>query len=1248
MDEVDAAIDLGPENDQQLARLRRALILGSGFQLVFLEISHPSLRTEVLRRLREWSGIDGVPALKVVMTRPGRDPIAALQGVAAGAILVGIDQFIEVHGAGHELAVSDHSRSESEAADSASKDPVEQTITTLNWYRDQLPSLVTGPLVLVLTPDGLRQLFVHAPDLLAWRSHTTRITTPGPIDLEVRPQLSRRASLEEKAWLERMIASSAANLERPLARVLPGWLIRLGEIDAREGGNVWKHMFARAEELAAGRRGILFRLELARERRALDEERYEEAEIHEGRAAEQVSDSLDTNQEWESARGTPGWGTGRREPGWVSHDAVFAELRIVRAERLLCIGEGEQAATVAESALRSARASGDLALVIGALGVMASVAAQRGDLLEATTRFSEMRDVARFARDHAAELFAMTRLAELGPELVGTRQMFLDALSLMQDDDHEARARAAIGLARHDLIMSRNLDEAERILSELEPLSELQPKTRIRVHVARGSVATARDDHGAALGAYRMAWDEQQRVVPPSRQHARISVLLGEAALRGGDVEVARGAYQRAAEIALVLADRQLVATARRGLARIETGETGRAASDDVNLRHASGDTLAWTSTTYLPIAASPTTNTKENHVVDVMSDDELAALESEFVALDAPGDAPERLDLLDRLARVYARLGRRRDAGLCFSRAVWEAGPGDAQARLDAWIAADLGGVEVDAGLARALELSTPTQDDVRLVAALAVRAGPEVENELARVQRWLDDHDGELDTRTLWLARVGLAGLVGGDARGLAHARDRILSRLAGGLTVERELPAFLRLAERKGAVGNATGEQLSIALEELSQRIARTRRRRLPVEAPAQYTGAYVNLQLGYGFARIGKHERARELVAEARNGLARVATDPVHAYLVAAFTARVDQAIAGVPPETPLPGALRAQFGALDSVSRYKVDRLREASRILEPIERPDAIGAFSQRQNDSRGPEFAALRGLTDPRVRARAVDALVVTAVASEPHRERLLDGIFDVLLELPESEAVPILVRAWPLVAQLPEARRAVLYAAALVVAGHFGRAELVPELLALLGAAIRVVVGPDLERVLQHSLRALRRIGLRNEIAALLADAEHALPVSGPAVLHGRLALAAGLAFLGNATRALLIFQQARSALNEDFSALSDARRDGPRPGLTRPLELTRALALAYAQAPLGTALAGIAELAGHLREITDGFGTNSHYCLSVLHFVESLVLGITSDDLVLGEAGRRFVEDDEHLIRRRLHRDLRGSSR
>jgi hypothetical protein len=577
----------------------------------------------------------------------------------------------------------------------------------------------------------------------------------------------------------------------------------------------------------------------------------------------------------------------------------------------------------------------------------------------------------------------------------------------------------------------------------------------------------------------------------------------------------------------------------------------------------------------------------------------------------------------------VYARLGRRRDAGLCFARAVWEAPAETQSARLDAWIAADLAGKPIAFALDTALALAVPDGDDVRLVAALAARAHPAIAKDPHRATRWLDDHDGELDARTLWLSRLGLANLAGGDTLGLAHARDRVLARLAGGLPVERELPAFLRFAGRTGALGNASGDQLQQALDDLAERIARTKRKRTSVEAPAAYTDAYVGLVLAHGYARIGKPDKARGYVVMAKEQLAPVASDAVHAYLLAAFTARVDQAIAGLPAETALPDELGARLAAFERLSRYKVDRLREYSRILEPFARHDAIGGFSRRQDDSRGPEFAALRALVDPKPRAAAIGTLIDTAEANDAERERLLDGIFDVLLELPESLAVPLAMRAWPLVAQVAEPRRAPLYAEALVVAGHFGRGELIPSLLAALELAILAVPPAELDRVLQTSQKPLRRMGLRREMTELLARAELAMTTSR-AELRARLAIASGLAYLGESERALATFDEGRKALAGSMTLIAR-------------LELTRSLALAYSQAPIGSALAGIAELAAQLKDISDSFNTNSHYCLSVVAFVESLVLGIASDDLALGEAGRRFVEDDEHLIRRRLHRDL-----
>jgi len=65
-----------------------------------------------------------------------------------------------------------------------------------------------------------------------------------------------------------------------------------------------------------------------------------------------------------------------------------------------------------------------------------------------------------------------------------------------------------------------------------------------------------------------------------------------------------------------------------------------------------------------------------------------LRLAERDARGLGREGDAAA-VALLERLGRVYARLARRRDAGLCFSRAVWEASRGDAPARFAASMAA-------------------------------------------------------------------------------------------------------------------------------------------------------------------------------------------------------------------------------------------------------------------------------------------------------------------------------------------------------------------------------------------------------------------------------------------------------------------------------------------------------------------------------------------------------------------------------
>ena len=56
---------------------------------------------------------------------------------------------------------------------------------------------------------------------------------------------------------------------------------------------------------------------------------------------------------------------------------------------------------------------------------------------------------------------------------------------------------------------------------------------------------------------------------------------------------------------------------------------------------------------------------------------------------------------------------------------------------------------------------------------------------------------------------------------------------------------------------------------------------------------------------------------------------------------------------------------------------------------------------------------------------------------------------------------------------------------------------------------------------------------------------------------------------------------------------------------------LRLNRTMARAYGYAPVEVTVDGVERLAGRLSGITDNYNMNSHFCLSVLEFVEPLVL-------------------------------------
>jgi hypothetical protein len=168
----------------------------------------------------------------------------------------------------------------------------------------------------------------------------------------------------------------------------------------------------------------------------------------------------------------------------------------------------------------------------------------------------------------------------------------------------------------------------------------------------------------------------------------------------------------------------------------------------------------------------------------------------------------------------------------------------------------------------------------------------------------------------------------------------------------------------------------------------------------------------------------------------------------------------------------------------------------------------------------------------------------------------------------------------------------------------------------------------------MLVAGVRSLRRVGLRDEAGELLARASTVLKGEDTKTLQARLALASGFAYLGATPQAEPIINEVQQRLARE-SGLIIADR----------LRLTRAVAQALSHSSTEVALPGLLRIAQQLPWMTDSYNTNSHFCLSLVDFADALVLGHVGDDLTLNETTRRFLDEDEYLVRRRVHRDVGG---
>ena len=651
-----------------------------------------------------------------------------------------------------------------------------------------------------------------------------------------------------------------------------------------------------------------------------------------------------------------------------------------------------------------------------------------------------------------------------------------------------------------------------------------------------------------------------------------------------------------------------------------------------------------------------------------------LGELEGQFLGLDTPLDDPDRRGLWREMAGLNAGLGRAGDATACWAHALWEADDPPA-AWLRAWAEAEAKAsgrpIADGADLDRLLADPKPAPADLRVLASALAAAGaamPDLPPRLGRVQNLLERLESILPVRVAWLAWVAVVKLSGGDVLAQARARDRALERLHHqGLSPDLDLPGFLRFR------GDASGTRARLVRDQLIELNPAARAWAERGRIVSGHTLALADLMFAFGHARLGDADESDRLLRSGLGGLK--ATDPVLKLLGRAFEHRIRQALEGKAGAGPLPDDLMATLDRMgkeggdaqrkqEKTERYVVDRLREHSRILEPHEKIDPYRHWYGPSRDGLSRELAELVDLQDRAALAGRVTRLLAERRSGPKAAEQVaavLGAALDVAFRLGEAFARGLLDRVPPAVGRLEDlSRQAVLLEKGIHLAAHFDRATHVQAFVGRFAGLLAEARGADairaLEPLMGQCFRGLRSLGMRDEIDRLLDGMaalvlrERGVSAADPAGLASArgagepadwaqtlkllLHVAAGWSYFGRADRAAPVLDEVRSLLME---------------GNLIPIHQT-GLVCAYARAlghfPAEVALPRVADLFRHLERVHDTFTTNSHYSLSRLDLIEAVVLTLVSDDFTLDQAGRRWLDDDEYLVRRRIHRDVRAA--
>lgn len=673
--------------------------------------------------------------------------------------------------------------------------------------------------------------------------------------------------------------------------------------------------------------------------------------------------------------------------------------------------------------------------------------------------------------------------------------------------------------------------------------------------------------------------------------------------------------------------------------------------------------------------------------------------LEYAFLENDGRLDDPERIALWPQLAEANAGIGegRRSEVAICWLNAMWnETAPPTVW--LTQWVASEsleYKQKNLEKLLDACLQNEQSTPSDMRQFAAITMRVAADVpiaewfKTRLGTVQQYLIRFEDRLPIRAVWLTALRLARISGSDVLGLARVRDRLLTRLLDrGLSPEQDLPSFLRYAglhdaERMRVVREKAQEVFTAARLWANRSLSRG-----SLNTEAHPTLAYIDLVFSFAFAKLGDAIASRRLMESAKAVLVR--ENPTDAKMICstilfnAYAYRIERVIAGKPHTGMLPEPLRDEIERLiakkmdgetkssvdpRSMAHYAISRMREQSKILEPQEKLSAHSEFL-KHGDELKLALAELPKITDPTAMTKRIRQLYlegITGKATDESRFLVLHDALPLAARVGQDFTVELLVEVPRAMKYSPPAgtpfsadflkKQGQLLERAMFYAAHFDRTELIHTLADHFVLYLRKLDDePRYELVnivVSQCLRSLKKVGLRDDIDRLLRRIQEevlrgktlpqlkALYAGKPNIwvdaLQTLLNLAAGWLSFGIAQEADAILEAGRLEILNSSSEI-------------KPLDFSKLCETYIGVLGQCPANVGMAKMVDFFQTINPSRTTNTFTSCSIysrlhLSMVEAVVTAIVSEDSALGQAGKRWLDEDEHLVRQRIHNDVRN---